>query len=1449
MCPRRRLTIGVLLAVFLPSFSLIVAQNLTQGASTDTAGAIVRQAGSFPQLRTRFEANVGQYPSTLKFVARQRDASFALTQDALLINAKSGSPLRIRLLGASENARVAGEALVPDGTNYFVGREPEKWETAVPTYERVRYHEIYRGVDLVYYCNEKGELEHDFEVGPGGSSDDISLEIAGYKSLDLRADGNVFINGGIELRRPVAYQQIGSVRQDVEAHYVIHGGNKISIAVGNYDRARSLVIDPVVVTNAVFGGSSVDVANAIAIDPSGNAIVAGTTYSADFQFASTAQGLPGGGANCGPFNSFLVCSDAFVAKVSPAGNILYFTYLGGSQNDIAASVAVDGSGNAYVTGTTQSSDFPVKNAFQSKLGGGMDCGLAGEVRNCPNVFLTKLNSNGAIVYSTYLGGAEADYGQGVAVTSGGVAWVTGSASSANLPVTSGAFRSSCTANSKNRCSDGFAARFTTSGTVDYLTYLDGAGTGVFAGSSGVGYVTGTTSDSGYTTTASALLRTLTGSSDAFAAEIDPSQSGSASLVYSTLLGTNGGTGSGVLVDATGKVYITAMGPTIPQLMKMDFTKTGALGLLYTTQLAYPDHSAISAPALDSSGNVYVAGTGEHQLSPLLSPEPAAYISEFNSSGVLNASDYYYNTFSSSAQVLAFNGIALDSNNTVYVGGTSTLASSGDILVESFASAQPTGLQITPSPLVFPDKQSVSSLPQANISIKNNGTAPDTISGLVIPSGFTKTDGCSGLSIPVGSSCIISLFASTHTSGMTAGQVTFNSASTPTSHNVYAYILQGNPSVSFSPTSLNFGSVVIGNSVSKQATLTNSGDGIYPIGIVTAPGLTETHDCGRVLPAKGVCNFTFTFSPHNIFDSADTIVIDPFPNFSTYYPEATLFAAGSAAAPPGITLSPTNLQFPTTAQGVASQPMNVTFANTTTASIPGISFSVSGDFAQTNTCGATQSVKGSLAASSSCTVSVTFTPTTSGVRTGVLTENNVNGNLVATRTVTLVGNGSATPTIGLSSSSLPFGSQVVGTTSAPNALTITNTSTAANLQISSISVASPYSESDSCSNAIAPGQVCNIAVMFSPSTTGSQSGQLVINSNGAQQKISLSGTGTLPVPAIAAVSPASIFNGSPNFSITVTGSNFSSSSVVQWVANSTTTSLTTSYVNSTTLQATVTSALVTAAGSAQVKVFTSTPGGGTSAAKTFTITTNNPPTGALESALYQGSFTTTVPQGGVVHVSGWAADTDQGSPVANVQVSINPGTGTGTATQAAVLGGLRTDIVTSQKRSDYLHSGWTADIPTTGLTAGTFNVSAVATDSAGATTTLPSTQSITVSGTANGPVVGVSAQTLSFGSMPINGSSQQMLTITNVGTGSLTVSSVQTSGSYKATSACGSALAESATCQVTVTFHPTASGTANGTLTINSNGSPAATVVNLTGSGTVPTPSNGRPPRPVRNLPL
>ncbi|HEX3743155.1 MAG TPA: SBBP repeat-containing protein [Bryobacteraceae bacterium] len=333
------------------------------------------------------------------------------------------------LAGASSNSQPEGQDPLAAKVNYFLGADPAGWRTGAPLFTRAVEHGVYHGIDLMFH-GENGALEYDFLVRPGANASRIALDISGASAVRIDSDGALVIAtaaGEIRWKKPEVYQMTDGRRESVAGAFALRG-KRVSFALGQYDRARELVIDPTLSYATYIGGNDNEGGRGVAVDGSGNIYVAGFSFSMNLATTSGAfQTAWHGGNSYGD-----VGGDAFVAKYTPAGALAYLTFLGGSADDSATAIAVDSQGNAYVTGFAASSNFPTVNgSAQTKFGG---AGTGGYFIAFGDAFISKLNPSGsALVYSTFLGGKDDDEGASIAVDSSGNAYVVGATLSSNFP--------------------------------------------------------------------------------------------------------------------------------------------------------------------------------------------------------------------------------------------------------------------------------------------------------------------------------------------------------------------------------------------------------------------------------------------------------------------------------------------------------------------------------------------------------------------------------------------------------------------------------------------------------------------------------------------------------------------------------------------------------------------------------------------------------------------------------------------------------------------------------------------------------------------------------------------------------------------------------------------------------------------------------------------------------
>ncbi len=648
----------------------------------------VRLNEAYGQLPLSFEANAGQTDPKVDFISRGSGYALFLTsrEAVLALRAASTSPttgdgrneheatagavLRMKFVGSEAKPRVAGQEELPGKVNYVVGNDRRQWRTGISTYAKVAYQNLYPGVDLVYYGNQQ-QLEYDFIVGPGTDPEIIALSFEGCDQLEIDAQGELVLHasgGEIRQRKPSIYQEVDGVRHEVAGSYKLKNRNTVGFQLADYDASRPLVIDPVLVYSTFLGGSRNDQSREITVDAAGNAFVTGFTDSPEFP--STV------GAFDTTHNGNL---DVFVTKLNPDGSALvYSTFLGGGGDDFGFGIAVDATGNAYVTGRTGSPDFPTTvDAFDTTHNGNFD------------VFVTKLNPSGSapLIYSTFIGGHSLDQGNSIVLDTSGSVYVTGETLSSEFPTTVGAFDTT-----HNGVIDAFVTKLNASGSaLVYSTFLGGSssdfGSGIAVDTAGSAYITGFAFSPDFPTTVGAFDTTHADPADAYVTKLNPAGS---TLVYSTFLGADGtDLGLGIAVDVSGSAYVAGatVSPDFPTTVgafdtthnsdgtfDAFVTKFNASGsaLVYSTLLGGVDVDEVNGIALDASGSAYVTGI---TLSPDFPTTIDAHDTTYNGNidafvAKLNASGsaLVYSTFLGGTDNDFGFGIAVDTSGSAYVTG-------------------------------------------------------------------------------------------------------------------------------------------------------------------------------------------------------------------------------------------------------------------------------------------------------------------------------------------------------------------------------------------------------------------------------------------------------------------------------------------------------------------------------------------------------------------------------------------------------------------------------------------------------------------------------------------------------------------------------------------------------------------------------------------------------------
>ena len=668
---------GALLIAALASPPLFAASG-PPATCTSEASLIAKESGVVAQhaaLPVRFETNLGQTDSQVRYLARGNGYTLFLTPNESVIvlgqrasGARDKTPaqtpdvVRMRLAGANLQPNVTGLDALPGITNYFIGNDPERWHTDIVSFAKVRYSQVYPGIDLVYYGSD-GDIEYDFVVQPGSDPAAIRLNFEGAKSLAVNPSGELVLSvsaGELRQKAPVIYQEGPEGATLVAGGYSIQG-DQVRFEVGQYDRSRPLVIDPVLVYSTFLGGSGLDQATSIFVGPTGDAYVSGMTSSTNFPVQGAPTSTNGGG------------QDLFVTKMSLAGNSLtYSTYIGGVGTEVANDIAVSGAGTVYITGSTTSINYPVVTPTIAAQVGGTDA------------FLTKLTSAGnAIVYSTYWGSTGFEEGTAVTVDPADNAYIAGNTSAPNFP-TQTPFQAALAGGT-----DGFMTKFSVAGnSIVYSTYLGGANDDrVFdmaVADDAAVFVVGSSTSPNFPTTPASVQPALAGGRDGFLTHF--SLAGNA-LLYSTFLGGSGDEEVfGMIIDAPMNAYLTGRttSTNFPILTPVQLLNGGGandafvtkinppgVAIVYSTYLGGAGDDQGQGIAIDATRNAFVTGSTTSPNFPRrdsiqvgLSGPSDAFVSKLNLAGTA----LVYSTYLGGSSADAGFGIGVDLVGSAYVAG-------------------------------------------------------------------------------------------------------------------------------------------------------------------------------------------------------------------------------------------------------------------------------------------------------------------------------------------------------------------------------------------------------------------------------------------------------------------------------------------------------------------------------------------------------------------------------------------------------------------------------------------------------------------------------------------------------------------------------------------------------------------------------------------------------------
>lgn len=710
--------IHLVLMLLLLQYSVVSGKTSTNNTQPSAAKKAVGQRKQLAtsehlrqsyQLPLSFETNHGQTDGEVKFLSRGSGYTLFLTSTEAVLSLRNGTNnkpgvLRMKLAGANRNPIVAGRDELPGKINYLMGQDRNQWQTNVSTFRQVYYEEVYPGVDLVYYGNQR-QLEYDFIVQPQADPKTIRLAFTGARSLKIDRNGDLLLQtaaGLVRQKRPVAYQEIDGQQRTVTANYVVKNRRQVGFQLGEYDATKPLVIDPIIDYSTYLGGYGVDEGNDIVVDDEGNIYVTGATSSIDFPTKNPIKPI------CQPCQT--LSNDAFITKINPnasgEASLVFSTFWGSNihGHTEGRAIDVDADRNIYVVGITGSSNFPTTpNAHQPLY----------QPFTGLNGFLTKFDPAGSSYqYSTYLMGNNVDEANDVAVDDQNNIYIAGATGSTNFPLVNfyqgynfGSF-------------DGFLMKFGWTPpnmgvppdpgayTLAYSTYFGGYTTDIATNlaldSDGGIYLTGTTQSRDLPWTPywdgfpvlNGFQMSHGGGTDVFVMKIDAGKGGPGSLQYSSFLGGSGQENAavrlgGIAVGLAGEAYVTGMtssnvnfplweaydstmsGTYDAFVTKVNTNEVGSSSLIYSTFLGGNGLDYGFDIAVDSDGRAYVAGMTQSTNFPLRGcaytdgPLTDGFITVFERSGA----DLVFSTYLGGNEGDDINAITLDRSGVAYVTGS------------------------------------------------------------------------------------------------------------------------------------------------------------------------------------------------------------------------------------------------------------------------------------------------------------------------------------------------------------------------------------------------------------------------------------------------------------------------------------------------------------------------------------------------------------------------------------------------------------------------------------------------------------------------------------------------------------------------------------------------------------------------------------------------------------
>jgi len=1245
----------------------------------------------------------------------------------------------------------------------------------------------------------------------------------------------------------------------VEGSYKLIAKNQVAIEVASYDKTLPLIIDPVLVYSAQL---SLGTSTRMAVDSSGSVYLAGSTASTDFPATPGAYQTA-----CVPDTiGFHFCHDAFVLKLNSDGSALvYATFLGGSNSDSAAGIAVDASGNAYLAGNTSSADFPTTpGAFQTSCS---------ETSSCYDLFVTKLSPDGsALVYSTFLGGTSVEGGSRIALDSAGNAYIAGRTQSANFPTVN------ALQPTYGGGQDAFLSKLNAAGTaLVYSTYLGGSdqdGVNALAvDAQGNAYVTGTASsleiyciplyqwcnlvypwdysccDTSvqfpvhFPTTPGALRSSCSVSFNGsgpcnFLAKISAVGS---QLVYSTFM-PSPIYGRPIAADPAGNAYLSG-GNSVYKLDPAGST----LVYQFEFPLVRSDGIWVTGIALDATGNVYVAGTVYARDFPTVNAiQPTMRDPEISGQ---NPTDAFVAKLDPESSTLLFstffggegrdNGsdLAIDGSGNIYLTGTldryrysydfPTTSGSFNSLppayffVAKIAPEDAPGVAVTPVALRLPSVLNPYSPgpPKVTVTVRNMGTAPLTITDIAVTGAFVASSLDCLASLAAGAACTINVayasdapFAEELTGTLS---ITDNAADSPQIVPLSGDRQHG-PNPTLSAGQLEFRQDVGTASPPQTLTLGNSSvvnnDPLEIYGIAVTGEFSQTNNCPlapNLLAAGESCTISVVFTPTLMGQRPGLLTIT---NNSSPGPNLTIGLDGTGLQVRA-SLSLQSWTFPTNQLvGTTSAPEWIDLRNTGNAPLTITSITATGDYALTHNC------VSPVSPADYCRIRVTFTPTVPGTATGAIT---ITDNAPdSPQIISLTGTG-AVATLALSTTRLDFGNQPLGTTSAAQAVTLTNAGVAP-VNIAGITTSGDFAQTNDCGSSVGVAGTCTISVTFTPTVGGGRSGTLIIADDAARgpHRIDLHGHGTHPDVTFSGnhLEFGNQSVGTTSAARTVTLTNIGSAPL-NILAIATSGDFASSNACPTSLAP---------SGSCTISV-TFTPTAPYTRTGTLTITDNAPgsPHVVTLSGTGVGPAVSLFPTGLRL------ADQPLGTTSAPQAVAL-----TNVGNAPMTISGITTSGAYAQSNNCVSplapEASCTINVTFTPTVVGGQSGTLIITSNA-----FGSPHTVGLNGIGLGPVATLSTANLDFSNQPLGiASAPRLVNLSNSGNAALTITSIVASGDFAQTNNCPSSLAARNYCTISVTFTPppAVAGGQSGTLTIADDASDSPHVVNLLGTGIGPVAS-------------